>query len=277
VVGQPQAAALQSLSTAGLRPTVVPVASPANQVGQVVTTNPTEGIEVAPGSVIELRVGRGPDPVQVPDLQGQTANEAQATVQRLGLSLAPVPQQREVDDENQVGRVLSQEPAAGQFLTPGTPVLLTIGRQRETLRVPDVVGQTRQTATTTLEGVGLRVTVSEVDDSRPAGTVTDTSPGAGATVSRNSSVTLEVSRGNTVSMPSIVGQTPSEAAQTLSQAGFNGSISQTSQQVSDQSQVGKILSQNPSAGSEAEAGATIQVVVGSGGSDGGFGGLFPGN
>jgi len=121
------------------------------------------------------------------------------------------------------------------------------------------------------------VTVSEVDDSRPAGTVTDTSPGAGATVSRNSSVTLEVSRGNTVSMPSIVGQTPSEAAQTLSQAGFNGSISQTSQQVSDQSQVGKILSQNPSAGSEAEAGATIQVVVGSGGSDGGFGGLFPGN
>ena len=277
VVGQPQAAALQSLSTAGLRPTVVPVASPPEQVGQVVTTNPTEGIEVAPGSLVELRVGRGPDPVQVPDLQGQTANEAQAAVQRLGLSLAPVPQQREVDDENQVGRVLSQEPAAGQFLTPGTPVLLTIGRQRETLRVPDVVGQTRQTATTTLEGVGLRVTVSEVDDSRPAGTVTDTSPGAGATVSRNSSVTLEVSRGNTVSVPSVVGQTPSEAAQTLSQAGFNGSISQTSQQVSDQSQVGKILRQNPSADSEAEAGATIQVVVGSGGGDGGFGGLFPGN
>ena len=48
VVGQPQAAALQSLSTAGLRPTVVPVASPPEQVGQVVTTNPTEGIEVAP-------------------------------------------------------------------------------------------------------------------------------------------------------------------------------------------------------------------------------------
>ena len=136
VVGQPQAAALQSLSTAGLRPTVVPVASPPNQVGQVVTTNPTEGIEVAPGSVVELRVGRGPDPVQVPDLQGQTANEAQATVQRLGLTLAPVPQQREVDDENQVGRVLSQEPAAGQFLTRAPRSLLTIGRQRETSSCP---------------------------------------------------------------------------------------------------------------------------------------------
>jgi len=277
VVGQPQAAALQSLSTAGLRPTVVPVASTPQEVGQVVTTNPTEGIEVPPGSVVELRVGRGPDQVQVPDLSGQTANDAQATVQRLGLTLAPVPQQREVDDESQVGRVLSQDPAAGQFLNPGTPVLLTIGRQRETLRVPDVVGQDRSTATTTLEGVGLRVTVSEVDDSRPAGTVTDTSPGSGATVPRNSSVTLEVSRGNRLSVPSVVGQSPSAAAQTLSRAGFTGSISQTSQQVSDASQVGKILSQSPSGGSEAGANDTIQVVVGAAGDGGVGGGLFPGN
>ncbi|MHC1558370.1 Stk1 family PASTA domain-containing Ser/Thr kinase [Actinomycetospora sp. C-140] len=279
VVGQPQAAALQSMSTAGLRPTVVPVASTPQQVGQVVTTNPSEGLEVPPGSVVELRVGRGPDPVQVPDLSGQTANEAQATVQRLGLTLAPVPQQREVDDANQVGRVLSQDPAAGGFIAPGTPVLLTIGRQRETLRLPDVVGQDRQTATTTLEGVGLRVTVSEVDGGQSAGTVVDTSPGAGSTVPRNSSVTLQVSRGNQLSVPSVVGQTPSQAAQQLSQAGFTGSIAQTSQQVTDASQVGKILSQNPSAGSQAGRNDTIQVVVGAFGGGGGGddgGGLFGG-
>lgn len=289
VVGQPQAAALQTLSTAGLRPTVVPVASQPQEVGQVVTTNPSSGIEVSSGSVVELRVGRGPDQVQVPDLVGQTANEAQASVQRLGLTLAPVPQQREVDDSSQVGRVLAQDPAAGQFLAPGTPVLLTVGRQRETLRVPDVVGQDRRTATTTLEGVGLRVTVSEVDDSRAAGTVVDTSPGSGATVSRNAQVTLEVSRGNRLSVPNVVGQTPSQAAQALSQAGFTGQVSQTSQQVSDPSQVGKIISQTPSAGGEAGAGDTIQVVVGTGGGgtstsggsgsttsggDDGFGGLF---
>ncbi|MDF2978647.1 MAG: Serine/threonine protein kinase PrkC, regulator of stationary phase [Actinomycetospora sp.] len=278
VVGQPQAAALQALSTAGLRPTVVPVASPPQEVGQVVTTNPSSGIDVPPGSVVELRVGRGPDNVQVPDLVGQTATEAQASVQRLGLSLAPVPQQREVDDSTQVGRVLSQDPAAGQFLAPGTPVLLTIGRQRETLRVPDVVNQDRATATRTLEGVGLRVTVSEVDDGREAGTVVDTSPGAGATVPRNSQITLEVSRGNRLSVPSVVGQTPSEAAQTLSSAGFTGQLSQTSQQVSDPSQVGKIISQSPSSGGEAGANDTIQVVVGTGGGgSGGSGGNGNGN
>jgi eukaryotic-like serine/threonine-protein kinase len=280
VVGQPQATALQALSTAGLRPTVVPVASPPQQVGQVVTTNPSSGIDVPPGSVVELRVGRGPDNVQVPDLVGQTAAEAQASVQRLGLSLAPVPQQREVDDSTQVGRVLSQDPAAGQFLAPGTPVLLTIGRQRETLRVPDVVNQDRATATRTLEGVGLRVTVSEVDDGGEAGTVVDTSPGAGATVPRNSQITLEVSRGNRLSVPSVVGLTPSEAARTLSSAGFTGQLSQTSQQVSDPSQIGKIIRQSPTAGGEAGAGDTIQVVVGTGGggSSGGDGssgsGLF---
>ncbi len=282
VVGQPQATALQTLSTAGLRPTVVPVASPPQQVGQVVTTNPSSGIDVPPGSVVELRVGRGPDNVQVPDLVGQTAAEAQASVQRLGLSLAPVPQQREVDDSTQVGRVLSQDPAAGQFLAPGTPVLLTIGRQRETLRVPDVVNQDRATATRTLEGVGLRVTVSEVDDGGEAGTVVDTSPGAGATVPRNSQITLEVSRGNRLSVPSVVGQTPTEAAQTLSSAGFTGQLSQTSQQVSDPSEIGTISRPSPPAGGEAGAGDTIQVVVGTGGGgssggDGSSGGGLFGN
>ena len=268
VVGQPQAVALQALSTAGLRPTVVPVASPPQQVGQVVTTNPSSGIDVPTGSVVELRVGRGPDNVQVPDLVGQTATEAQASVQRLGLSLAPVPQQREVDDSTQVGRVLSQDPAAGQFLAPGTPVLLTIGRQRETLRVPDVVNQDRETAIRTLEGVGLRVSTTEVDDGREAGTVVDTSPSAGSTVPRNSQITLEVSRGNRLSVPSVVGQTPTEAAQTLSSAGFTGQLSQTSQQVSDPGQVGKIISQSPSSGGEAGASDTIQVVVGTGGGGG---------
>ena len=276
VVGQPQAVALQALSTAGLRPTVVPVASPPQQVGQVVTTNPSSGIDVPTGSVVELRVGRGPDNVQVPDLVGQTATEAQASVQRLGLSLAPVPQQREVDDSTQVGRVLSQDPAAGQFLAPGTPVLLTIGRQRETLRVPDVVNQDRETAIRTLEGVGLRVSTTEVDDGREAGTVVDTSPSAGSTVPRNSQITLEVSRGNRLSVPSVVGQTPTEAAQTLSSAGFTGQLSQTSQQVSDPGQVGKIISQSPSSGGEAGASDTIQVVVGTGGG-GGAGGSSGGD
>jgi serine/threonine-protein kinase len=212
VTGQPQNVALQTLATAGLRPTVVAVASPAEQVGQVVTTSPGPGSEVPRDSLVELRVGRGPDRIQVPSVVGQTAVEAQASLQRLGLSLAPVPQQREVDDPGQVGRVLAQDPAAGQFLAPGTPVLLTLGRQRETLRLPDVVGQDRQTAETTLEGVGLRVTVTEVDGGGQPGTVVDTSPAAGATVPRNSPVTLEVTRGNRLTVPSVVGQIPSEAA-----------------------------------------------------------------
>jgi serine/threonine-protein kinase len=126
--------------------------------------------------------------------------------------------------------------------------------------------------------VGLRVTVSEVDDGGEAGTVVDTSPGAGATVPRNSQITLEVSRGNRLSVPSVVGQTPSEAAQTLSSAGFTGQLSQTSQQVSDPSQVGKIISQSPSSGGEAGANDTIQVVVGTGGGgSGGSGGNGNGN
>jgi serine/threonine-protein kinase len=76
----------------------------------------------------------------------------------------------------------------------------------------------------------------------------------------------------------VVGQTPSQAAAILSRAGFTGAIAQTSQVVTDASQVGKILRQNPDAGSRAGVNDTFQVVVGaagaSSGDTGGVGGLF---
>jgi eukaryotic-like serine/threonine-protein kinase len=262
---------------------VVPVASAPNQVGRVVGTDPGQGIEVDAESVVTMRVGRGPDRVQAPSLVGQTAEQAQTAVQAAGLTLTPVPQQREVDDPAQVGKVLAQDPPPGSLLAPGTPIQLTVGQRRETLRMPDVTGQPQATAEATLEGIGLKVTATQVDGSQPSGTVVDTSPSAGSTVNRGSSVTLEVSRGNTKSVPSVVGQTPSEAVSTLAAAGFNGNLQQTFQ-AGDASQSGKIISQSPSAGGTAAPGETISVVVGTpeggggggGGSTGeGEGGLFP--
>ncbi|MFC5066315.1 Stk1 family PASTA domain-containing Ser/Thr kinase [Actinomycetospora atypica] len=281
VANQTQDVALRTLTGQGLKPNVVPVASDASQVGRVLRTDPPAGAEVEPETVIAMQVGRGPDRVQAPNLVGQTADAAQRIAQGAGLTLTPVPQQRQVDDQSQVGKVLSQDPPSGTLLSPGTAIQLTVGQQRQTIKVPDVTGQDQATARTTLEGVGLEVTVTQIDAGGNAGSVVSTSPSAGSTVNVGSTVTVQVSKGNQVGVPDVVGKSRADALSALASAGFTGNLQATSQDVDDPGQDGKILSQSPSAGSQAGAGDTIQVTVGrytgGGGGGNGNGGVFGGN
>ncbi|HEY2194226.1 MAG TPA: Stk1 family PASTA domain-containing Ser/Thr kinase [Actinomycetospora sp.] len=295
VANQPQDVALRTLTGAGLRPNLVQVASEPAQVGRVLGTDPAAGTEVQPDTVVALRVGRGPDRVQAPNLLGQTADQAQQMAQAAGLTLTPVPQQQQVDDQSQVGKVLAQNPTAGTPLAPGTAIQLTVGQARPTLRMPDVTGQDQATATQTLEGVGLTVTVSQVDGGGQAGTVVSTSPAAGSTVAQGSKVTLSVSKGNQLQVPSLIGKSRADALSALAAAGFSGNLQVNPTNVDNPNQDDKVLSQSPQAGSQASAKDTITVNVGrftgggngagnNGNGNGGVfggggdnGGLFPGN
>ena len=128
--------------------------------------------------------------------------------------------------------------------------------------MPDVTGQDQATATQTLEGVGLDVTATQVDGGGKAGTVVSTSPSGGSTVAQGSKVTLSVSKGNQLQVPSIVGKSQSEALTALAGAGFSGNLQTNPTDVDDPNQDGKILSQSPTAGSQAGAKDTITVTVG---------------
>jgi serine/threonine-protein kinase len=295
VTGQTQDVALRTLSGAGLKPTVVQVASLATEVGRVVGTDPARGQQVDTEAVVTMRVGRGPDLIPAPSLVGQTADEAAAAAQGAGLSLTAVPQQLDVDDPLQVGRVLAQDPPPGTPLAPGQAIALTVGRLRENVAVPDVTGQTESAARSTLESVGFTVTVTQVDGTGTAGTAVGTSPAAGTSVGRGTAVTLQVSLGNERSVPSLIGLTTSQAVDKLVAAGFTGGdVQQSSQPVDSPSQQGKILSQQPAAGGTAKVGDSVSVVVGrysgasggtttdngsgtpgSGSGDGNGNGLFP--
>ena len=283
VSGQTQDVALRTLTTAGLRPTVVAVASPADQLGRVVGTDPGGGVSVPTAAVVTMRVGRGPDRVGVPSLVGQTADQAQAAVRAVGLVLTPVPQTRDVDDQNQVGRVLAQDPPPGTLLDPGQAIGLTVGRLRETLRVPDVTGQDQGTARSTLEGVGLTVSVTQVDGTQKAGLGRLDLAGRG----RDRAARVGGDPAGVEGQPAAraVGRRADDLAgpgHASRRPASRGNLQQTSQAVTDPTQEGKVLSQTPTAGSAAGTGDTISVVVGrySGGSSPTSGlfpnGLFPG-
>ena len=136
--------------------------------------------------------------------------------------LTPVPKLRETDDASEVGQVIGQDPVPGTLRAPGTAIELVVGQKRPMLQVPDVTGQDRSTAVTTLQGIGLKVSVQQVSSSTaPAGTVVATRPGAGTSVPKGSSVSVDVS-GGAPTPTSTASPTPSRDPDSGGGGGSNG-------------------------------------------------------
>lgn len=95
------------------------------------------------------------------------------------------------------GRVIIQGQSAGSLRNLGTSVDLVVANSvAQQIRVPVVTGMTLSDAARAISSAGLSVgTVSQVNDSAPAGQVIGQDPAAGSSVAVGSSVVLTVSLG----------------------------------------------------------------------------------
>ena len=149
VVGRTRTDAVQELARLRLR------ASPADDGAsllppeQVVSQVPGAGTEVVVGAAVRILVATG---VEVPNLSGLSADEAQRTVAERGLSFEDTDQET---DAVPAGQVFQQQPASGTRVTRGTRVLATVAVAVPVV-VPNVVGVTRQRAVALLDAAGLR-------------------------------------------------------------------------------------------------------------------------
>lgn len=263
VQGQPVQIAQQELNAAGFQTRVTPVASTPEQRDRVIQTDPPTGTLADEGSTVVLRVGAGPGKVEVPNLVGLTPEQASRALDKVGLQLPPTgPQERVVEDDNQIGKVVSSNPPAGQQVPDGSTVTITIGVEPDTVNVPNVVGTDIEQARSNIEGAGLSVQVQQVDAAEPQGQVLSQDPGGGTEVEAGSTVTLEVSRGNQIQMPDLTGQTPEQAQQTLQNLGWKGELTVRRVPVSDSSQEGVVVGQDVAPGTEIAKNQTITVDVG---------------
>src|ERR671917_620771 len=88
--------------------------------GQIYFQDPAEGTSVERGSAVAVTVSRGLEQVEIPEVFGLTLEEAQATLENVGLFSTAV----EVEDNEEAGTALSTEPGAGALVDPGTTVTL---------------------------------------------------------------------------------------------------------------------------------------------------------
>jgi eukaryotic-like serine/threonine-protein kinase len=92
--------------------------------GLVIGTAPAAGTKVElPGSV-DIVLSKGPATVTVPDLYGRSIGEARSMVEQIGLRIAGV--SRDTSSLQPENTVIRQLPAAGQSISAGGPVSLTV-------------------------------------------------------------------------------------------------------------------------------------------------------
>jgi len=271
VEGQNPDAARAAISAAGLLVDLRQEPSDVALTNKVTRTDPGAGVSVAERSRVTIFVGTGPASATVPALSGKTVKEAQTLLEQRGLKLGEQTTQ-ETADSAQVGKIIQSTPAAGVDAPGGSAVAVVVGTKQTTVSVPDVTGQSEEQAKQTLGNAGFsQVQTQQVDGGGQEGTVVGTNPSAGTKVAPGTTITLQISRGNQIQVPNVVGQSASDAVQQLNAAGIRNYNLQA-QQVQDGSQNNTVLSTSPSAGQTMDPDDEITVVVGraSGNGSGGF-------
>jgi beta-lactam-binding protein with PASTA domain/tRNA A-37 threonylcarbamoyl transferase component Bud32 len=126
VVGQESQTAQQLLQQAGFQVAVQSEQSDSVPSGRVTRTDPGANASVKRGSSVTMFVSTGPQNVSVPNVVGQMQNQASQTLQQAGFQVFVSQQNSNNPSDN--GRVLAQNPAAGQQQPKGSGVTLTVGR-----------------------------------------------------------------------------------------------------------------------------------------------------
>ena len=271
VVGQRTDAATRRLVANGFRVEVARAPSERPR-GVVVRQRPAGGTTLEPGETVTLVASQGPPTVDVPDVVGLPLAQAFRRLEAAELR----PQAKRVFSSRPRGRVIRQQPAAGNELEREKVVLLTVSRGPGRVAVPNIVGLNQTEAVARLEAAGLRADVARVPAADPAGTVVAQSPTSGRQVARESAVRVNVSRGTSAAttttttttagpgttssvatVPDVVGRGEGQAVRTLEAAGFRPDT----YPVASSEPRGAVVSQSPRGGANARTGSTVRLNV----------------
>lgn len=159
---------------------------------QVITQDPASGMRTKRGREILLVLSKGKEELETPNLVGASLEDAKTILIQLRLRPGEI---QEVEEEGNVGKVVSQSPQPGDAIQPGQPVHLRVGikkKEAEKVEVPDLVGMALPDARRRLEALGLGVETAKRESQRTEGTIIEQAPGAGSKVAKDQHVTLVV-------------------------------------------------------------------------------------
>src|SRR5664280_87535 len=153
--------------------------------GTVVDTDPGAGTALTRDTAVAVVMSKGLEPVAVPDVHGQSADDATAMLSKARLRATI---QEAYDDTVATGSVVSQRPAAGTNIGKGAAVTLVVSKGPQLFAVSDVTGESRDRAVAELTALGFRPQVRALPVG--PGTVRAQDPAGGTQARRGATVTL---------------------------------------------------------------------------------------
>lgn len=212
---------------------------------------------ISAGNVWDALVGNNE---KIPDIVGKSLETATKEVEEANLKIKVMSEKEDKDFEE--GTVLSQNPDAGIKLRKGEEVSVIVAKKPDdSTVVPDVVGKSLDEAKKLIEDKKLKYSVKykfsqDVEDKF----VISQSPSKDEKAKFDDVVTIEVSKGVEVKkekIPNLVGATLDDARMITG----NFSIGSITYKEDTSKPDGRVLSQEPEAGSEQVVGTQINIVI----------------
>ena len=198
--------------------------------------------------------------IAVPSVVGRPSAEAESAISAAGLISETI---TEPNSSVAADVVFDQSPSAGSKVASEAKVIIKVSSGVGVPTVPNVVGDTIDTARSKLAAAGFPVAIKEKeDDSQPAGTVISQDPQAEATTPEGTTVTIIVATSTgTVEIANVAGKTPDEARLALTKAGFRIAVTtEASPTVAE----GTVTRTDPPAGTKVDRGASVIIYVSGG-------------
>jgi len=188
VTGKSLADAQSDLGRQGLKVQIRHAYSDTVKQGLVIDQNPLAQQQIPYGSSVTITVSDGRQPVQVPNVVGQSSTDAQSTL--VDRNLVPKLAQA-YSTTVPTGHVISQDPKANSVVPIDSKVHLVISLGPRTFAMPAVVGLPASDAQSQLEQLGLIVHVVKIPNAT-GDTVVGQIPGQSSTVEQGQTITIYV-------------------------------------------------------------------------------------
>ncbi len=205
----------------------------------------------------------------MPDVVGKQIDVAVATLTTDHLVIGTTRQVSSTKPQNQV---LSTDPVAGVKITRGERVnlVVSLGHTITPVTVPQLTGLSLSDAEAQLATVGLSFKLVQVQTA-PAGvnpvpdTVLAQKPAKGANAHTGDTVSLTVlAPGTPYPLPSVIGDTTSQAIQTIDQAGFIVNVNSSPSACSNSVKSGLVMNTNPAPNTDQKAGTAVTLITSTG-------------
>ena len=249
--------AFAELTALGLKPERQAETSDTIAIDLVTRTDPAGGEEVDPGSAVKVYVSTGANQVEVPEVVGQSQEQARAAIIAAGLVPGDVQTENVPSD---AGDVTKTVPVGKTPVAKGSTVAIFIASGQVDL--PDLAGKPKQEALDILTSLKLNSSTNPVEVADPAPDTVlsqDRSPGL---VPQGSTVTLDISVApTTVPVPAdLVGKTYAAAEAQLTGLGLVAAkVPRVSTKPADE-----VLFSDPNKGTTVQVGSTVTLNVSGG-------------